>query len=275
MKKVFTNSSDVIHLFANQSQNEANCSNVFFYGNKIYSYGYHYLLGEFIDNYTIIINDNGYSVTTSKHISQLQQATSHKKRFYTSQTDPKNVLYSIKSDVEKLQNARKPQMYIDNSLNLFNKLNEFIEYTGRKETKKTIEYKEISVLIKAIENDPKNSIEELNKFTANKAKTEKRLKLKQLKKEIKEFKEFKRNRLNIHLGFDYLRLNNTTIETSQGVKVEISEAKRLLKLIDNKQAIGNKVNDSYLITACNGIFKAGCHTIDISEINYIRKLLNI
>ena len=64
MKRVFTNSTEVIHLWAQRTQNEARCSNVFFEpdyklsdGNwealetssKIYSYGKHYLLAEFLE----------------------------------------------------------------------------------------------------------------------------------------------------------------------------------------------------------------------------------
>ena len=50
MKKLFSNSADVMHIFVSQNQQEGKCSNVFFYGSKLYSYGYHYLLGEFIEN---------------------------------------------------------------------------------------------------------------------------------------------------------------------------------------------------------------------------------
>jgi hypothetical protein len=277
MKTVFNNSLDVIHLFANKTQKHARCGNVFFKDKRIYSYGYHYLLGEFIDENTIVINNTGYSQTTSKHISQLISATSHKKRFYTTETDLKNVLYSIKTNVKKLKAARKPEMYISNSIYLFNKLNEFIKYTKNKNMLKSIEYKEIKTLIDAINIDPKNSIDALNKFEAKKAKIEKRQKEAQLKKEVEEFKNFKRNYLNFNLGFDFLRYNKETenIETSQGVKVSLNEAKRLVNLIDKKEVIGQKVNDTFLITACNGIFKAGCHTIDINEINFFRELLNI
>ena len=54
MKTVFTN-TDTIHTFAQQTQYEGrNSTNtIFFEGNKIYSYGYHYLLGEFLDRNTI------------------------------------------------------------------------------------------------------------------------------------------------------------------------------------------------------------------------------
>ena len=63
MKKIFKNTDEVIHVFAQRSQNEGSnqSRSIFFYGDKIYSYGHHYLLGEFIDLDTILINDKGYS----------------------------------------------------------------------------------------------------------------------------------------------------------------------------------------------------------------------
>jgi len=50
MRKVFSNSSDVIHKFVERSQNEGRSANCYFEGDKIYSYGRHYLLGEFVNN---------------------------------------------------------------------------------------------------------------------------------------------------------------------------------------------------------------------------------
>ena len=85
MKRVFNSSVDVMHVYAQRSQSDARCSNVFFEYDRIYSYGRHYLLGEFIDDgKAIVINDTGYSVTTSKHIYQLIQATRQYKQFFTS-----------------------------------------------------------------------------------------------------------------------------------------------------------------------------------------------
>ena len=63
MKKVFRSSDEAIHIFAQQSQSEGRYKNVFFKDTKIYSYGYHYLLGEFIDKNTIEGND--YEFTTN------------------------------------------------------------------------------------------------------------------------------------------------------------------------------------------------------------------
>ena len=50
MKTVFNN-SEVCHVFAQQEQEYGRSGNIFFEGKKIYSYGYHYLMGN-------IINDN-------------------------------------------------------------------------------------------------------------------------------------------------------------------------------------------------------------------------
>lgn len=79
MKKVFTNSREVLKLWTKQSQSEARCKNVFFVGDTVYSYGYHYELGRIVTFNGIkvaLINDSGYSVTTSKHISWARFAAS-------------------------------------------------------------------------------------------------------------------------------------------------------------------------------------------------------
>jgi hypothetical protein len=80
MKRVFGSSEQVIHLWANQSQSDARCDNVFFQGKSIYSYGMHYELGRIV-NYkgktVAMINTQGYSITTSNHISRAFSAVSH------------------------------------------------------------------------------------------------------------------------------------------------------------------------------------------------------
>lgn len=80
IKKVFQSADQVLHLWANQSQDNARCANVFFEGTKCYSYGYHYELGRLVEykGMTVaLINTRGYSVTTSKHISSAFSAASH------------------------------------------------------------------------------------------------------------------------------------------------------------------------------------------------------
>ena len=135
--------------------------------------------------------------------------------------------------------------------------------------------------------EARNTPEEIAK---REAAAEKRREAKRLK-EIEENKQHIQNWRNgkghsLRIGrTDFLRVitrsvygyetSQTFVETSQGVKISINEAKRLVKLIDLKQAIGEKVNDKYTITACNGILKAGCHNIPKEEIDSVRNILKI
>lgn len=273
MRKVFNNASDVIHLFANRVQDEARCGNVYFdEPNKIYSYGRHYLLGEFVAKGVIVINDKGYSSTTSRHISQLSQATSHLVRYYTSETDLQTVLGTLRKNAQSLKTARKPEIYIEPSLALFDRLNSFIDVVGRLGMRKDIDYKEILTLIDAIKSDPRNSSEVVLKNAKLRAKREQARLLKLVKVERREFYAHKRHYLTIRSGIDYLRISKdgTCIETSQRVDVTLQEARRVLLLIDSGRAIGETVNGHYTITACNGTLVVGCHNIERSEIEKMR-----
>ena len=122
MKTVYNNSHDVIHLFAQQTQAHAKSTNVFFYNDKIYSYGYHYLLASFIENKkgekAILINDSGYSRTTGKHISTMIQASRQYRQFYKTHID-KNLLLSSLEDLKiKILKAKKPFLYSDQAKHL-------------------------------------------------------------------------------------------------------------------------------------------------------------
>ena len=87
MKKVFSSSIEVIHVFAQQKQSEGRSSNVYFEGTtRLYSYGRHYPLVLFVTNKkgekAVIINTSHHSVTTTKHISQVRYATNQYKQLF-------------------------------------------------------------------------------------------------------------------------------------------------------------------------------------------------
>lgn len=73
--KRFKSNNDVIHAFAQQTYESGECGNLFFEGTKIYSYGRHFLIGEFLAPNVIMINDSYYSATTSRHTTALRMAT--------------------------------------------------------------------------------------------------------------------------------------------------------------------------------------------------------
>src|ERR1044072_2346791 len=79
MKNVFTDISEIAHLWANQSQHSAsNRGNFFFEGDTIYSYGHHFPIARHITNEDgkkfILFTQSSYSNTTSKHIQVVSQA---------------------------------------------------------------------------------------------------------------------------------------------------------------------------------------------------------
>ena len=285
MKKVFQNTSEVIHVFAQQSQNEGrnSSSSVYFKENKIYSYGSHYLLGEFINKETIIINDFGYSATTSKHISELSQATSHYKQFYTSSICIKSVEKDIKGNLKSLINARKPELYINTILQTIGRLNKWALYC--KETKFTSKYR-------LLPSD--NKLKKLQKISSDLLTTDYLIKIKakgktdaiklkaknakELKTKLIEFNTYKISRFNIG-NFDYLRIseNGLFVETSQNIKIDISEAKRLYFAIKNKfNIVGNKIGYYTINKIDNKVLTIGCHKIDLkSVISVGEQILNL
>ena len=133
MRRVLRNTDEVIHVFAQQTQSEGRnqSGNIFFEGARIYSYGYHYLLGQFIDKKTILINDKGYSMTTSKHIYSLIDATRQYKRFNVTETNLDLVHAEINATLSKIPKARTNKaVYLKRILYLFEKLNEYLNLLG-------------------------------------------------------------------------------------------------------------------------------------------------
>lgn len=68
------NTQELINEFYAGRKTNGHCpASIFFEGDTIYSYGYHYPLARIIrnDNQTIVLlNDSGYSNTTAKHINK-------------------------------------------------------------------------------------------------------------------------------------------------------------------------------------------------------------
>lgn len=279
MRHSFTNAADVIHLFAQQSQDEAHSSNVFFNKTKIYSYGHHYLLGEFITNKAgtnaIMINDSGYSVTTSKHIWELRSATRQYKQFFKQSTDPKSVLYTLESLLKSLGTARKPEKYILPAQQLIEDFNKFNEWSGLKhsiELKET--FKQIKVIAKLFDNSSAgvNVLE----YAKNKAAAEKKAAAAAQKKALKNFFEFKTSFVRGEEDFCRINLNTNQIETSQGVKIDVKQGATLYRLIKaGKDISGLTIGDrnQYTVISLNGVLKVGCHHINRKNMEMIGEQL--
>lgn len=274
MKKVVS-PSEVAHLFANQLQSEATTSgrNFYFYNKSIYSYGIHFCIAKFIDENTLLFTERGYSNTTAKHLNHVRHATSHIKKIYCSNPigshrDNFNAwLSQAEANIDKLKNARKPEIYLLELQRIKDKVSIYANYFGI-DTPITLE-NALSITDKA----------EIIAYLENKAEAiakEKKQKETELKKEhaknLKKWKSHEIYTLYQRDGFDYLRKDSENFQTSQGVKIPIAVGLRFYNSIVNKTInVGDKFLDYTITEINNKLIKIGCHTITLKEINTIVK----
>lgn len=310
MKTIFNSNAQVFHLFANKVQDEAKTStrNVFFNNNSIYSYGYHYKLGLHLDDNTMLINNKGYSITTSKHISELSQASRHKTIFYSQNVLIAEMLPRLEEYAKRVVNARKEETkadyisfinYIFNSFVDFqtyctnNKIN-YVRWSNEQRInlivdKRSKEYKRATFIYNSI----KGNIKELE----SQIKTAKE---KQKKKEQQRQKEqtklFRDNKITFaRLNFDLLKLvemhshtanhdkqEDFYIATSQNVKLSIEESNEAIKKLEqinynadliNKHLKGQRIKHYTITGAKQNALIVGCHKVKFEEIKRIKKQL--
>lgn len=252
MKTVF-NSADCVHTFAQRSQQNGRSSNLFFEGDKIYSYGYHYLLGEFVnDGAAIVINDRGYSNTTAKHISLLRQATRQYRQFFTSYTDDKLFTEKLNSLSKSLANARKPEIYIGEATSLIESRNEYLSFIGRNDSG------EIQALKGQFLSEAK--VESLIEVMKQRAKQAKEDTAKKEAQDTEKFLTFKTDWAR--LSFDVVRFDGETFQTSQGLKFDKSECLQMYTALKtpNTNLKGERFKHYTILEHTQNTIKIGCHT---------------
>jgi len=307
MKNVFSTSSEIMHLYANKNQASATnqSRNAFFERTSLYSYGYHYKLALHLEGGAILINDSGYSVTTSKHIGEISQASRHKKQFYSESVFLSNVLRQIENLLTKLPRATKRKLeYIATIKSLFNDFQafqqyakenkiEFVKWSGGDLVKAQIdkrskEYKRLIFIAKNMQN---LDILESEVLEAKQRKDKKEA-TKQ-KQSIKSYREGKSD--FVRLNFDLLDLrynqnnkdfegqNGYYVHTSQNVKLSLKDGQKIISSLEalqyNEDAInenlkGAKIGYYTLTRALNKTLFIGCHSIKFEEIKRLKKQIN-
>lgn len=283
MKKVFTN-SEIVHVYAQQTQTEGRTSagNIFFYDTKIYSYGYHYKLAEIIENNTIIINNSGYSNSTAKHINLITNATRQYNQFFYSDICLNNVYDSIISASKKIITARFKERYanliiskFENLINFGNEFNKVVKqnnYTQDSfltliELKQNEQFQEIEKIYSEIVKDKDKFIE----AGRERDKKQKEKEEKEFKINLDKFFNYEINYITKKTNEDFLRISKdkTQIETTQGVKIDIQEAKNLYLMIQQGKDIKGLRISNFTIISINGTLKIGCHHINIKNVHEI------
>ena len=107
MKKVFSNHSEVCHVFASQTQSEGRANNISFRNNRLLSYHY-WTMAKIVTPETqpeqiVLFRNWAYSVSTAKHMNHARYALNHFTFVYV--YDPDNLTLSINEAFNNLKHS--------------------------------------------------------------------------------------------------------------------------------------------------------------------------
>ena len=298
MKTVFNN-SELVHIYAKQSQYEGrnSKSTMFFEGSKFYSYGKHYCISNILESGAVLFNSSSYSITTSQHVGAVKYALNYLKSYSVPAPEfpenSKNLKYckdKFNEYLTKQSRARK-YSYVDDMREvketLYYLLNNFKwDKVFKDESKKDLKY--MVKTLNTIEKDPSYLFDTMRKNQreqAKKLKAEKLAKQKAIQKEnaqkIKDWKAGKDINLSWNITTPYLRLKNgfsindqKFVETSKGISVPIESAQILWGMIKAGNDIKGHNIDGYTVISINGTLKIGCHDIPIAEVKEMGFILD-
>lgn len=284
IKQVFTSSSQVFHLWANQSQQSARqagaqtrdgstiYSRAFFEGNSAYSYGHHYEVGRIMEYNGVklaIVNNTGDSNTTSKHINEAYDAL-------------ENLMPRLKASTFNVFDAllENQDQLINRLMNQLNRRSFYYEakFLGQYDLKDLKEFNDLCQLLghKQLQLHVDDELEQVvnayikscvarTKFLD--ASKQERLIVKNAK-DLEAWKQggpafqFLRN-----IRPMIVRVKDQVVQTSSGAEVPLSDALKLLsKLETGKLKKGEKIG-SFEFTSCkNNVLTIGCHTFDLKNV---------
>ena len=293
MKTVFNNSM-VCHVFVNQSQETGrnSSSSIFFIGDKIFSYGYHYLMGKIHTakngKKILLINDYNYSSTTCQHKSRLRSAAIENIEYFElpEPANPKSIynINSLEHDIfdafNDIISAKYSRRYsleyklkrlkyciyaLDKYCELFgvNKKSK-IDETFWQLVDEIIEFKKDHFAkIKAFR-ETDEYLQHVEKLIAKKN-------YKANFKKLVDVKNWKQNKLsylpwNSQLKYIFIRIKDDIVQTTGRAEVPLTDAIKLLYKIDQKiNADGDKIGLFKVDHVNNVKVKIGCHFIYFKE----------
>ncbi|HHL35195.1 MAG TPA: hypothetical protein ENJ30_12600 [Desulfobulbaceae bacterium] len=307
MRNVMTN-NEVFHAWANQTQASARNSSgsVFFEGGKPYSYGFHYPVAKLVGEDTALFNNTPTSVTTARQRSQEAQAASHKKIFWVAnplastagehEMNLRDYLERVNDLVGSIPRARKENkgfriVAVNQLLQEAKEYADLFNMTGR--------YREMFL---GLEKQLSSGSVESLVAEAKKAARERRRKVRE--KFLSEtLPKFRRGEIRyitdpVNPNVAYLRVTDLRVEgekgnrvtgngvaTSKGIYLELSEAKKLWKLISLTKARGKPfvpkktiwINHTFTLgkITAKGDLHAGCHLVPYAESERVAKILGL
>ena len=292
MKKVFSSNREAIHIYANDPEREGRANNVSFHDGVLFSYNT--AIAQHVTSpdgkKAIILNKRSYSVSTSKHQSEISYASNHLTHIYIDfvgynvqrleldewrgiYQKPLIECYEAKA-ADYLAKASRARLKADDyraaAFHTLNELKTYLNFFG-------IEYEtgDLSALeAAAIENDKKER---------ERAKARRAEKIKEQAEKLAAWRE------GANLGWlnfevTALRIKDDEIETSRGAKIPLDHAIKawpLLKRISESNEVftpsGHALHlGHYTVSrADKKALIVGCHTIPMAEVFGIAKQLNL
>jgi hypothetical protein len=264
MRNVFSN-SELAHTYANKLQESGKSGSMFFYGSIIYSYGYHFPISKFITNEqgkeALLFTTRSYSNTTAKHISLVSMATRQYDKIFcynptgTHEENFKAWLNSSEQIAKGLINARKPEKYLTEIAHNKRQAEQYSEFFG-------IDIPENLQNVFNISNKQEylKLYEKQIEFEKQEAKRRLREQKIQFKEQFKKWLNEETDRLYTNYKYDFLRVKENRIETTQAVQIPLEIAKRLYLSIKNGSlSVGDKILN-YSVDKVGQEIKIGCHT---------------
>lgn len=260
--------SELCHKWANMEQESGRTSTgtLFFNRSTIYSYGDHFAIAKHIVNEqgqkAVLFTIRGFSNTTAKHIKQVYMSCKNDYLIYCanpSGTHEYNFKYweqvAEHDGASKLAKARKPEKYLAVLADIERTANIYASYFG-------IELPQTLKAILSIKDKTEflAFADKKAEFTKAENKRKEAEQKKKFKEDIKKWFNLETSRLYTNYKYDFLRINDNRIETTQAVQIPMAIGKKLYELIkDNKLSIGDKVLN-YSVNEIGKEIKIGCHT---------------
>jgi hypothetical protein len=275
----------VAHHWANRIGEQARASNLFFEQERIYSYGYHFLIARHVYNSTgghaVLITQKKYSKSTSAHVTLVRQASRHIQQISVPNPDwPSDELFekwysTIKGIAGSLANARNPAKFILEIQQVYSEAKRYADFFGceiPEVLQQAGEIKNLGQFNEVIQKETR-----LRKAQARREKAEA---LRIQKVSLKRWRAFQTNYINTMDGFDYLRFNKSSerIETTQRVEIPIATGRQFYAVVLHTIANGgckncpDKLMNLYDVLEINARFiRVGCHKISLKEIRSFAK----
>ena len=256
--------SEVAHRFATGIGERCTGSHMFFEGNIIYSYGYHFPMAIKWNGY-VLYNDERYSISTCKHQGYVLGACSHmdivhcatlehfdtwgmKKTAGFVGRNLKLWLDEVGELTKKMALARKPEKWLSEILRIVDKVDRFCKVFGEDVPSELFKYTDEEYVAKAKE------------FAKQEMKEEREREQRRQAEEIRKFHEFKKSWVNLPYQIVRYRSEKNRFETSKGVEIPYEIGKRFYEALrDGLLKVGDKVL-YYRVNKVGDTIHIGCHT---------------